>query len=271
MTTQAGVVGKPIGHSLSPLLHATAYRELGLGDWVYGRFEVDHGELVGFVASLDDSWRGLSVTMPVKEDAFALATSRSQVADRTGAVNTLVRTASGWAGDNTDVHGVRAALTDAGLSSGALARAVPVIIGSGATARSALAALRDLGANRVSFVVRDRVREQTLAQAAADGVEVVDASLLEAPVVVNTVPGEAADEYARAWRAPAVPDQIVLDVRYAADRTPLAASVISAGATLVGGIEMLVHQAAAQVRLMTGQEPPLAAMQEAGRRAMLSR
>lgn len=271
MTTQAAVVGKPIEHSLSPLLHGCAYAELGLTDWSYGRHEVDRGELAGFVASLADSWRGLSVTMPVKEDAAAIATSRSPVAVRTGAVNTLVRTPTGWAGDNTDVHGVRAALTDAGLADDAFAHGSAVILGSGATARSALAALGELGATSVGFVVRDQVRPQTLAQAAAGGIAIAPADVRAAPVVVNTVPGDAADHWASLWRAPVVPGQIVLDVRYAAHRTPLALAAAGAGATLVGGIEMLVHQAAAQVRLMTGQEPPLTAMQRVGRQAMLSR
>lgn len=271
MTTRAAVIGKPIEHSLSPVLHATAYRELGLDDWVYGQSEVDRGELTGFVAALDRTWRGLSVTMPVKEDAFALARSRSKVADRTGAVNTLVRTANGWAGDNTDVHGVRAALSEAGLDPEAVSGGVPVIIGSGATARSVLAALADLGATRVAFLVRDRVRPATLQQAATERIEVVDVDVLAAPVVVNTVPGDAADAYRGRWQPASVRGQIVLDVRYAADRTPLAGAVVAAGATLVGGIEMLVHQAAAQVRLMTGHEPPLTAMQRAGRQAMLSR
>ncbi|KYH44291.1 shikimate dehydrogenase [Branchiibius sp. NY16-3462-2] len=271
MAHRAAVLGQPIDHSLSPLLHRTAYAELGLTDWTYERFEVGAGELAAFLAGRDDPWRGFSVTMPVKEDAFAIAATRSRVAERTGAVNTLVRTPGGWAGDNTDVYGVRQALLDAGLEPAAVRGGVPVILGSGATARSALAALTDLGATRVGFVVRDQVRPATLAQAAGDGVSLGAADVPDAPVVVNTVPGDAADGYASLWAGSTRTGQVVLDVRYAADRTPLGAAVTTAGGQLVGGIEMLVHQAAAQVRLMTGHDAPLAAMQVAGRTAMAAR
>ena len=271
MPVHAAVLGKPIAHSLSPLLHRCAYAELGLTDWTYERFEVGQGELTSFLAERDDTWRGFSVTMPVKEDAFAVAATRSQLAERTGAVNTLVRTPRGWAGDNTDVYGVQRALLDAGLDPVTVSGGVPVILGSGATARSALAALADLGATRVAFVVRDQVRPATLRQAAADGVSVEVADVPGAPVVINTVPGAAADGYASLWATPIRSGQIVLDVRYAADHTPLGAAVTAAGAQLVGGIEMLVHQAAAQVRLMTGQQAPLRAMQAAGRAAMAAR
>ena len=271
MASRAAVLGQPISHSLSPLLHRTAYAELGLTDWTYDRFEVGAGELIPFLAGRDDTWRGFSVTMPVKEDALAVAATRSPVAERTGAVNTLVRTPDGWAGDNTDVYGVRQALLDAGLDPAAVRDGVPVILGSGATARSALAALADLGATRVGFVVRDQVRAATLAQASADGVSVAAPDVSDAPVVVNTIPGDAADGYASLWFGSTRAGQVVLDVRYAADRTPLGSAVAGAGAQLVGGIEMLVHQAAAQVRLMTGREAPLSAMQAAGRAAMADR
>lgn len=271
MSVRAAVLGKPIGHSLSPLLHHAAYAELGLTDWTYERFEVGRGELAPFLSGRDDTWRGFSVTMPVKEDAYAAAATRSPLAERTGAVNTLVRTSSGWAGDNTDVYGVRHALLDAGLDCAAVRDGLPVILGSGATARSALAALTDLGATRVAFVVRDRVRPETQAQAAADGVSLEGPDVPRAPVVINTVPGTAADDLAALWQVPVRAGQVVLDVRYAADRTPLAAAVTAAGGHLVGGIEMLVHQAAEQVRLMTGHEAPVGAMQAAGRAAMAAR
>lgn len=271
MSNRAAVLGQPVDHSLSPLLHRAAYAELGLADWTYDRFEVGKGQLAAFLGSRDRTWRGFSVTMPVKEDAYAAAATRSAVAERTGAVNTLVRSGEGWAGDNTDVYGVRQALLDGGLDPRDLVTGVPVILGSGATARSALAALADLGATQVAFVVRDQVREPTLAQADSDGVAVRASPVRDAPVVINTVPGEAADGYGTQWDGPAVPGQVLLDVRYVADRTPLGRAAAAAGARVVGGIEMLVHQAVQQVRLMTGLEPPVAVMQAAGRRAMLTR
>lgn len=271
MTNRAAVLGKPIAHSLSPLLHRTAYDALGLTDWTYQRFEVGEGELTGFLSARDETWQGFSVTMPVKQDAYAVAASRSPMAERTGAVNTLVRTPGGWAGDNTDVYGVQQALVDAGFDPATLKDGTPVIFGSGATARSALAALTDLGATQVAFVVRDQVRPPTLAQAAADGVAIEQPDVSAAPVVINTIPGQAADGHAALWDTQIRADQVVLDVRYAADRTPLGTAVTAAGSRLVGGIEMLIHQAAAQVRLMTGREAPLAAMQAAGRAAMADR
>lgn len=271
MVNRAAVLGKPIEHSLSPLLHRAAYAEMGLNDWTYERFEVDQGELAGFLPERDATWRGFSVTMPVKEDAYIAAATRSPVAERTGAVNTLVRTPGGWAGDNTDVYGVRQALLDAGFDPATLQDGVPVILGSGATARSALAALTDLGATRVGFVVRDQVRSATRAQATRDGVLLEKPDVARAPVVVNTVPGPAADGYAPLWDSTGRARQVVLDVRYAADRTALATAVTAAGSTLVGGIEMLIHQGAAQVRLMTGHDAPVAVMQAAGRAAMAAR
>ncbi|PWJ25357.1 shikimate dehydrogenase [Branchiibius hedensis] len=271
MVNRAAVLGKPVAHSLSPVLHQAAYAELGLTDWTYERFEVGQGELASFVGERDETWRGFSVTMPAKEDAYALATTRAPVAERTGAVNTLVRTPGGWAGDNTDVYGVQQALLDAGFDPATLQDGVPVILGSGATARSALAALTDLGATRAAFVVRDQVRPATQAQAAADGVTLCGVDVAAAPVVINTVPGDAADSYATSWDSPVRSGQVVLDVRYAADRTPLGSAVTAAGAHLVGGIEMLVHQAAAQVVLMTGHDAPVAVMQAAGRAAMAAR
>ncbi len=101
---RAAVLGHPVDHSLSPVLHRAAYRELGLRDWTYERYDVTADRLVGFVTALDDSWRGLSLTMPLKEPAFQVATQVGELADAVGAINTLVRTDAGWAGENTDVQ-----------------------------------------------------------------------------------------------------------------------------------------------------------------------
>lgn len=276
---RAAVIGKPIEHSLSPVLHQAAYATLGLTDWTYTRHQVDAGELAGFLGGLDADWRGLSLTMPCKEEALLLADSASAVALQTGAVNTLVRSGEGWVGHNTDVTGISRAMAAAGVGS-AVPSASAVIVGSGATARSALAALFDLGTTRVTFAVRSKVRESTLAQARDHGmaVEVVrmqDAAsvCLETPLLVSTVPAGAADGLAGTILAHAEGTQrsvraVWLDVVYAGWPTRLAQVGDGAGAQVVPGIEMLIYQAAEQVRLMTGHDAPLEVMQRSGRQAV---
>ncbi|TWP34865.1 shikimate dehydrogenase [Leekyejoonella antrihumi] len=278
---RAAVLGKPIEHSLSPVLHHAAYNALGLTDWEYTRHQVDAHGLEGFVAGLDHTWRGLSLTMPLKEQALLMASSASSVALRTGSVNTLVRSTDGWFGDNTDVHGIRQSLADAGLGID-LPGGEAVVIGSGATARSVLAALATFGVRRVTFLVRSRARESTLAQARDHGMTTAvrrmpdgASSCAHAALVVSTVPAAAADGLAAAIQdeksdSERITRPIWLDVVYAGWPTMLARVGAARGAVLVPGIEMLIHQAAQQVRLMTGLEPPLAAMQAAGRAAVSS-
>ncbi|MGB3437841.1 MAG: shikimate dehydrogenase, partial [Actinophytocola sp.] len=131
---RAAVVGKPVAHSLSPVLHGAAYEALGL-PWTYTRLEASAAELPALVASLDDSWAGLSVTMPGKGAALALATAATDRAVAVGAANTLVRREDGWVADCTDVDGVAGALRAAGFGSGTSG----VVLGAGGTARAALA------------------------------------------------------------------------------------------------------------------------------------
>ncbi len=275
---RAAVVGKPIAHSLSPLLHQAAYDALGLTDWTYTRHQVDSQGLPEFVEGLGPEWRGLSLTMPCKEQALLLATAASPVALQTGAVNTLVRAGAGWNGDNTDVIGVARALADAGVGSDVSAKHA-VVVGSGATARSALAALAGAGTAEVTFVVRSKVRESTLAQARDHGMTVHVATMQDAaraclcaPVLVSTVPAGAADALANALVALGESHSlrwpVWLDAVYAGWPTRLAAVGEAVGAVVVPGIEMLIHQAAEQVRLMTGYEAPIEQMQRAGRRAL---
>ena len=132
---RAAVCGSPIRHSLSPVLHRAAYRALGLTDWTYDRVELSADELAPWVSGLDESWRGLSLTMPLKEAAFAVAQTVTELARMVGSINTLVRTPSeGWSAHNTDVVGIERALAEAGLGLGRDA-AQAVIVGAGATAR----------------------------------------------------------------------------------------------------------------------------------------
>jgi len=276
---RAAVLGKPISHSLSPVLHRAAYEALGLTDWSYDVRECDAPSLRELVAGLGPTWRGLSLTMPLKEEALLVADSSSAIARQTGAVNTLVRVGTQWHGENTDVFGIREALRDAGVGSGhPVSRAV--VVGSGATARSALAALADLGIGEVAFVVRKEVRASTLAQARDHGFRVsvvrddrAAHEVLHAALVISAVPAGAADSLAlavareAARSGPLPPGGVLLDVVYADWPTALAQAAASYGARVVPGIEMLIHQGAAQVELMTGRSAPLEAMQRAGRAA----
>ena len=265
LLSRAAVLGSPVAHSLSPALHQAAYAALGLEDWTYDRFEVDEGGLAPFVEGLDESWRGLSLTMPLKVAAFAVADEVSGLAREAGAINTLVRTESGWAGDNTDVHGIVAALRGAGVGTPGSA----TIIGSGATARSALLALRELGAGSVRVAARNAAAVADLAAPApVEHVPLADWAKGESTVVVSTVPGPGAAAATEALGGSDLTRVTLLDVVYADWPTPLARAAAGAGATVVSGLEMLVHQAAEQFRIFTGVDAPLAAMQDAGRAAL---
>lgn len=260
MTTHAGVVGSPVDHSLSPLLHRAAYDALGLTDWSYHRREVRAGELAAYVVSLAADWCGLSVTMPGKEEALDLAVDTGEEARLVGAANTLVRTPAGWRAENTDVTGLVTALTEEGVER---PRGVDVL-GAGATARAALVALDRLGAERVRLVVRDRVRPATLelARRLWGDPEVVRwdgwAPAGEpAELVVSTVPAGVAPPVDP---VPVAPGGLVFDVLYAPWPTALVSAVRRWGGRAVGGGTMLLHQAAAQVELMTGRPAPVAAM-----------
>ncbi len=264
----AAVLGSPIRHSLSPLLHRAAYRALGIDDaWHYGRQELDEAAFLPFVAGLDGSWRGLSLTMPLKEVAFEAASDVSPTALETGSVNTLVRRDTGeWDGHNTDVHGLATALA------GAPHDGTATVLGSGATARSALVALRTLGVGRVRLAVRGDARADTLRVAGDLRLDVTVVPLAEWPeegrLFVSTLPGAGGKAAAAAVDRHL--DGTLLDVVYAGWPTPLARAAGGAGLVVVPGLDMLVHQAAEQVRLMTGLVAPLDAMLSAAREALRS-
>jgi len=278
------VLGSPISHSLSPALHMAAYRALGLSHWSYGAHEVQAPALLRFVGGLGPQWAGLSLTMPLKEAAFEVADEVSDLAREVGAINTLVRRADGrWSGDNTDVYGVSQSLREAGCTQVTSA----LVLGSGATARSVVAALASLGCAKVTFAVRSAARQETLDQATRAGLEVdvvglaAVADLLgDTRVVISTLPGNALPgntlpENALTGRllheGPRPVGHLLMDVVYTGWPTPLARTFHEAGASVVSGLEMLVHQAAEQVRLMTGLVPPVDQMRAAGLAAMASR
>jgi shikimate dehydrogenase len=263
LVLNAAVLGSPIAQSLSPVLHGAAYEALGLTDWRYTAHEVRADELAVFVAGLDASWRGLSLTRPLKEAAFQVADDATAVASRTGAINTLVwQPSGGWLGENTDVHGIQAALA------GVAHQGRATVLGSGATSRSALLALAGLGVQRVRLASRRPSRAVSVACTAELELDVRAVPLAEWPaagdrLVVSTLPPEGS-ESAAAW-VPAALEGILMDVLYAGWPSPLAKAASLAGMQVIWGLDMLVHQAAEQVRLMTGLEPPVEVMLAAGR------
>lgn len=278
LVTHALVIGSPIDHSLSPVLHVAGYEALRLSDWRYDRAEVTASEVAAFVGSLPSDVVGLSVTMPDKEAAMDVADEVSDLAASVGAANTLVRSALGWRADNTDVAGVLGALRDGGLTEANDA----VVIGGGATARSVLMALSQLGARQVAFVVRRDVRPETLELARRLGLSVAtyvegttDATFAMgfARLLVSTVPAEASPALAE-FMENAPQNRMApgyawfLDVVYAGWPTPLARVMQQRGHNVISGLDMLVHQAARQFELFTGHSAPIADMITAGRRAM---
>ncbi|MEV8604944.1 shikimate dehydrogenase [Streptomyces griseoviridis] len=270
---RAAVLGSPIAHSLSPVLHRAAYDELGLTDWSYDLFDVDEAALPGFVEGLGPEWAGLSLTMPLKRAVIPLLDTVSETAASVEAVNTLVLTDDGRrVGDNTDIPGMVAALRERGIEQVDSA----AILGAGATASSALAALARICAGEVVAYVRSADRAAEMRQwgerldvevRTADWADAADA--LHAPLVVATTPAGATDALAAA-----VPERpaTLFDVLYEPWPTALAARWSAYGGAVVGGLDLLVHQAVLQVEQMTGRSPaPVEAMRKAGEHALESR
>ena len=263
MRRRCAVLGSPIGHSLSPVLHRAAYAELGL-DWEYDALEMTEDGLAGFLDGLDASWRGLSLTMPLKREALALVEDCSHRARLAGGINTLVRTTYGWAGDNTDYPGAVAAVReryDAPIHSGA-------VLGAGATAGSTGLALAELGARQITLLARDaaRAEESRVVIAAHPSRPEVSIAPLEArpevDALVSTIPVAAQiGPLIAAWRD--VP--LLFEVVYDPWPSPL---MTAATGSVVTGLDLLVHQAVLQFELFTSQSAPLAAMRAAGERAL---
>jgi shikimate dehydrogenase len=265
---KSAVLGSPISHSLSPVLHNAAYRALGL-DHSYSAIEAAESDLGEFLESVDANWLGVSLTMPLKEVAFEFVEKCDELASLTGAINTLVFGTQIEA-YNTDVLGIVDALSEAGskqISNG-------VIFGSGATARSTLVALQRLGATEVNCVARNVSDVERMAKIAQEidvnfnHTSVSDSAWLTADAVVNTTPMGALDELAREVYSPA---GLLLDVVYNPWPTQLAASWAVTGGSIVSGLSMLLHQAGHQVTLMTGKPAPVAQMREALNAELLAR
>jgi shikimate dehydrogenase len=243
------VLGSPIGHSLSPALHRAAYTHLGL-NWTYDRFEVDEQQLASFVRGLDASWRGLSLTMPLKVSVLELG-EVDQLARLAGAGNTLVLEGGERWVYNTDVGGLIWAVGQ--VTASPLPRVT--VLGAGATARAALIAATQLGAQGVTVVARTAARAEALRPLSNElGVSLEirswSSGVPDADLVVSTVVSGAADGVAQAVAGSA---PLIVDIIYDPWPTVLAMAAQRAGCTLVSGLDLLIGQALLQIELMTGR------------------
>lgn len=290
------VLGHPIAHSRSPRIHRAAYAQLGL-PWRYTAVRIGEAGLERFLATRGEEWRGFSVTMPLKTEAYRLSTVLDPVARESGVVNTLFRLVGGgdapaWAGFNTDVAGLAAALRTSGMR---LSRTL--ILGAGATAVSAILAARQLGAERVTVLARRPQAAMALAErfdgtgaggspvqspedeprgsatagrgsfrvlgygwAEFESEESVRAEVAAATAVISTLPGDAGERIALPAGLSAVP---LFDVAYDPWPSPLAERWKAAGGEAHAGIDMLVEQALAQVRIFVGGDPTFSLSDEA--------
>ena len=259
------MLGSPIGHSLSPVLHRAAYAALDL-DWEYDAREVRADSLPDFLGSLDDTWRGLSLTMPLKRAVVPLLDVMSDRATQARAANTVVLDRPGGAlrriGHNTDIPGAAAALRE--RYAGPVERVT--VVGGGATAASVLLGLTDLGCRSATVLVRDEGRAtETLAAAArhptppAVEVRPLGSDVPPADVLVSTIPAVAQAGHAGLVAGVAA----VFDAIYAPWPTPFATAANGVGAVVVGGLDLLVHQALLQIELMTGRTVSLGILRAA--------
>lgn len=260
--TRAAVLGRPVAHSLSPVLHTAGYAAAGLRGWSYTAVDCGEDDLAGFVGGLGPEWAGLSLTMPLKEVALAVAGRIDPGAAALGAANTLVPQNGTWTAYNTDAPGMADCLRAVGVSA---AHSVAVL-GGGGTARAALGAARELGAEVTLFVRRPEAADELRPVAHALGLgftvegwgRAADAAGYD--VVVSTVPKGGADALgAAAWSPPTV----VFDVVYDPWPTALADAAARAGCRVVSGLDLLLAQGVRQFELFTGHPAPVDAMRAA--------
>ncbi len=253
---RAAVLGSPISHTRSPDLHRAAYAELGL-DWTYDAIECNDRDFAAFFAGLDEQWRGLSLTMPLKEVVLDVVEDVDDRARQAHSANTVWRTAdsSSWRATNTDIPGICSALGDVGVDRLERVR----ILGAGATARSAVAAVAEMGA--VSIVVHARrpeaadevvrlARDLGCSSRGAD----LDVQWGEDDLLISTLPADAGAPWAAALDADRIGHTALLDASYHPWPTPLAQAWARHApvAPVASGRDMLLWQAVDQVRLMTG-------------------
>ena len=270
--TWAAVIGSPIEHSLSPVIHRAAWAQLGIDGWEYHRLEQDTDSLPGFIAGLGADCAGLAVTRPCKQAVMPLLDVIDPLASAVGAVNTGVPSSGVLAGFNTDVTGIASAVRRACSLAGCSAPSSALVLGARATASSALAALGELGITSSTVAARRFGGPGSVVAAASRlGVtieqilwsdsEAVDRAASSVDLVISTLPASAADPLAERLRVRE--GQILLDVVYSPRDTALRRAFESAGGVVAEGTDMLVFQAGAQVQLMTGRSPDTGVMREA--------
>lgn len=281
----AAVIGSPIEHSLSPVLHRAAWDSLEIPQsWVYRRVEVTEDDLPSFMSGLDATCVGLSVTMPCKQAIIPLCDAVDPLAGAVGAVNTVINAGGLLTGFNTDVHGMVAAIRQARSHVGLPAPRSAVVLGARASASSALAALGTLGVTDIQVAARRFGGPGSVVMAATKlglGIEHilwtrdddVDAAICQADIVISTMPAGVTDDLAsRIMSKGLVPqaNATLLDIVYSPLDTPLVQAWRHSGGVIAHGLDMLLHQAALQVQLMTGREPDLSVMERALREALPS-
>jgi shikimate dehydrogenase len=272
-TRVAGVIGWPARHSKSPALHNAAFRATGL-DWVYGAFDVGPGHGRGAVEAMRTlGLAGLSVTMPHKEAAARFADRRTAVADRLGVANTLFWDGEELVADSTDGDGFVAAFEyELGRSSGTgFDGATVAVIGAGGAARSIVEALGRSGAASILVANRSSDKAVDAARLAPQAVPVPLTGPgwgdISVDVIVNaTAVGMAGGPAPGVSPVPTEAvraDQVVVDIVYEPERTSLLTMAEEVGATTVGGLGMLIHQAALQFERWTGKPAPIDVMRHA--------
>jgi shikimate dehydrogenase len=256
MSRQLAVVGSPICHSKSPAIHNAAYSVLNL-EYEYSKIQVEKNHLLQFVEKLDDEWLGLSVTAPLKSEAFKIARILDDAAQVTHVVNTLTRVNGVWNGYNTDVFGLKKSIERAGLGN----KRTISVIGSGATAISAVLAVARLNPlAKLSIAARNKVSaSEVVAFAKQQGIGQVrtvsvQKALTENELVISTLPANALDEQITKLRASwfKKPKGALYDVAYEPWPSVAAQLWVANGLQVVSGIEMLLWQAIAQIRIFSG-------------------
>lgn len=245
----AGVLGSPISHSLSPVLHRVAYAALGVSAQ-YNAYEVGSGELEKFLSNDGKDLNCLSLTMPLKEEAVEIADHVSEISRQIASGNTLRKAEDGWHLTSTDVEGFSFALSaHAKSSTGKVA-----VIGAGATARAVVAAC-NVQCERLTVIGRSETRKESIAKAAPNRfVEFVDwnsdVSLDSYDLVVNTTPGDSAAKFVAGVVAP---QGTFFELIYNPWPTQLLAHWNDSGGTSIDGLELLIHQAISQVEIFSAQ------------------
>lgn len=269
-TRVAAVVGDPVEHSLSPIVHNAAFASAGM-DWAYVALPLPGDDADAAADALRGAWslglRGMSVTMPHKAAAAAAAVERSKLVEEVGAANTLVRAETGWSAENTDVGGF-ANFVRRDLGMKVRGRRCG-LVGAGGAANAVAVALRDDEAAEVLVWNRTPARAAEtalLAGAAGRAVTGFD-DLSGCDLIVGCVPASALDVAAYA-AIPFVAGATVVDLAYAPPHTPLMRAAAAAGADAHNGLGLLVNQAALQFELWTGRPAPLDVMSAAALAAL---